>query len=257
MNKQTSFLFQKFISFLFVTFIACIAGIFSQENAGAQQLDAPNGGGWGQGWGSGSIQIVSPINQGADSYTITQPDPILTSGCAQPVKNSDLIPLPIGTLQTSDGVTLNNTVTIGVLVSPSGSLWQNSNQLAVGNSRNTQPSLTIHNSYSGGTSIGGSATIDLAGHTMNVSAIELADGSKIINGMICLNNDLILAKEIKQELQFLGVVPDQNGVFDLSGRTYFISDLLFENGGKIMNGWININANNPADQMIRELPASE
>ena len=97
---------------------------------------------------------------------------------------------------------------------------------------------------------------------MNVSAIELADGSKIINGTILLDNDFIVVKEIKQELQFLGVVPNQNGTFDLGADPsdidsglFAFSAVKFENGGQIINGTIAINANNPAGHVVRELPA--
>ena len=142
-----------------------------------------------------------------------------------------------------------------------GNLWRDTNKLIVGNSGNTQPFLTAANSYSGGASIG-SGTLDLGGQTMNVSAIELADGSKIINGTILLDNDFIVVKEIKQELQFLGVVPNQNGTFDLGADPsdidsglFAFSAVKFENGGQIINGTIAINANNPAGPVVRELPA--
>lgn len=265
--KKSPFLFQNFIRFSLVAFVACIAGIFFQENASAQELDAPNGGSWGQGWGSASLQLCT-YHPGADSYTLTITQPSdseiqLSDGKGEILSNNIQVStqLPSSSsiaLKPGDLWHLNHTPTIGetlassTLANSSGSLWQNQNQLGVGNFDN----IETFNFYSGATSIGPGGTINLAGRTMNVSAIELADGSKIVNGTIVFDNRFVDAKKIKQELQLLGVFPDQNKIFDLAGGTCSFSALKLENGGKIINGTIIINANNPADQVIREILAS-
>ncbi len=246
MNKtyNNPFQFKKFISFSFVAFVACCAGICFQESTSAQAFCAAGG---------ASNQIMSTNNGEINSCYLTQAGSFLISG-------SGILPVQQNITNKIDSNVdsgqLSGVTVAGCLASSNNSLVQKENRPLVGRADDT-PLLSGVTCYFRAGSLDGAGTVDLGGDTMKVSAIQLADGSKISNGTICLDNDFVVEKEIKQELQFLEVIPDQNGAFDLGGGTYRFSTLKFNNGEGIVNGTIVIDASFPESQVICELPASE
>lgn len=115
--------------------------------------------------------------------------------------------------------------------------------------------------FSKNINIGKGSPLELSFKNIQVAEIDLADGSKIINGTIVLDqmqflddlSNLLFSEDIEAVLNGMSISENENRIYDLNNATIVLPILNFKNGGKIVRGTISITSDHPDYPIINEM----